>query len=60
MLCLFVRLSLLFFFSLSVLTVCSGPALGNTRSYKLLDWNSVTAGISPLLLLSPTGVMAAQ
>lgn len=37
----------LFSFSLfSVLTVCSGPALGNTRSYKLLDWNSVTAGIS--------------
>lgn len=62
MLCLFVRLSLLFLFlSFSVLTVCSGPALGNTRSYKLLDWNSVTAGIfSPLLLLSPTRVMAAQ
>lgn len=37
----------LFSFSLfSILTVCSGPALGNTRSYKLLDWNSVTAGIS--------------
>lgn len=37
----------LFSFSLfSVLMVSSGPALGNTRSYKLLDWNSVTAGIS--------------
>lgn len=62
LLCCACLLDCLFFsFSLfSVLTVCSGPALGNTRSYKLLDWNSVTAGISPLLLLSPIGVMAAQ
>lgn len=61
LLCCACLLDCLFSFSLfSVLTVCSGPALGNTRSYKLLDWNSVTAGISPLLLLSPTGVMAAQ
>ncbi|XP_034735722.1 C2 domain-containing protein 5 isoform X3 [Etheostoma cragini] len=46
--------------SVKLLDRIHNPALGNTRSYKLLDWNSVTAGISPLLLLSPTGVMAAQ
>lgn len=52
----------LFSFSLfSVLMVCSGPALGNTRSYKLLDWNSVTAGTSsPFYCSHPEGVMAAQ
>lgn len=48
LLCCACLLDYLFSFSLfSVLTVCSGPALGNTRSYKLLDWNSVTAGIFP-------------
>lgn len=46
LLCSACLLDLCSFSLFSVLTVCSGPALGNTRSYKLLDWNSVTAGIS--------------
>lgn len=60
-LCLCVGSLFLLSLSFSVLMVCSGPALGNTRSYKLLDWNSVAAGTSsPFYCSHPEGAMAAQ